>query len=45
MKPRRCEFNLYPLYEDNDVKCIDDKYNVSELRIKNEVKEIFAIVK
>ena len=40
MKPRRkqvrCEINLYPLYEEKDVKCtVYDKVHMSALRIKN----------
>ena len=34
-KQVRCEFNLYPLYEENDVKCIYDKDHMSELWIRN----------
>ena len=37
MKPRwkqvRCEFNLYPLYEEND--SVYDKDHMSALQIKN----------
>ena len=38
MKPRRkqvqCDFNLYPLYEENGLKCYD-KNDMSSLQIKN----------
>ena len=39
MKPRwkqvRCEFNLEPLYEENDVKTVYDKDHMSARQIKN----------
>ena len=37
MKPhsKKVKFNLYLLYEENDVMCIYDKDHMSELRIKD----------
>ena len=49
MKPRRkqvrCEFNLYPLYEENDVKPYMIKIILVNCGWRIEVKEICAVVK